>query len=583
MDVAPPSAFVRVKSGSSTWLCREDLVGQLLPNGQLPIDRWSAERRVSAVKSGPHRTVLRIESPVGVLFVKKYVVSDWAGRLLHLLRLPAAEREWNAIAAVRAARIPTVEPLAVGTIRVGIWTRESWLLTREIPDVVPLDEFVAQRHASGRFSVSARGNLAQQLGRLIGRMHAASLVHFDLHAGNILVRASGDDVSVWLIDLHEIRQRHTVSIEAAARNLALFDHYFLGQASRSDRRRFFAAWWDEIQKSHPRSIGSGTESTTCREVDAVCRSSEAAAYAKRDRKWRRGNRRLIVADGKGVTCRGLAGLGKEQLKAWRETTEVAQSNVRVDGLPDPGESSSTLGLHQTRECELRHFAPADSPAARLIARWSGGGPARNTWEVGHALRRRHIAAVHPLACVDRTAIDETSHVLLHVGPTSTLGESLRTLDLSADRRRAVRGLVERAARLIRRLHDSGFVHESLSPETIRVSNSQDRAIVLDGLEHVRCIGRVTYRDRVAQLEWLANSLRPTAAFRAADSVRFVRTYLSAVDDSWSRPRFARWARAAFRTLWRDLASRVGPVHNAGARVVDAEVIKLRQTSQHRAA
>jgi tRNA A-37 threonylcarbamoyl transferase component Bud32 len=556
-------------------------VGQLLPNGQLPIDRWRAERRVSAVKSGPHRTVLRVESPAGVLFVKKYVVGGWAGRLLHLFRSPAALREWNAIDAVRAAGIPTVEPLAVGTIRQGLWAHESWLLTREIPDVVPLDEFVKQRHAGGRFSVSARGNLARQLGQLIGRMHAASLVHFDLHAGNILVRASGDELSVWLIDLHEIRQRRFLSIESAARNLALFDHFFLRQASRSDRRRFFAAWWDEFRACRPVPTGSGAESTACRETDAVCRAAKAGAYAKRDRKWRRGNRRLIVADGNGVTCRGLAFLGKERLKALRDATE--DTAPRVSGVTNLAAASAALVTHQGPGWEQRNFVPGKTFATRLIARWTGSAPARNAWEMGHALLRRHIAAVHPLACVERTAIDETSHVLLDVGSTSTLAKFLSALDQTSDRRRVLRGVVERAARLIRHLHEAGFIHESLSPETIRLSNSQDRAIVMDGLEHVRSIGSVTYRDRVTQLESLLKNLGSTSAFRATDRVRFVRTYLSTSDDSWCKPQFARWERAAFRTLWRDIASRSVSFDRASAGAFDEGVARLRRTSRNRAA
>lgn len=568
-DVNLPSAFVRVHDATSSWLCQEEFVEQLLPQGKLPIDRWTAEGRVSAVKSGPHRSVLRIVTPVGVLFVKKYAVTDWTGRLLHLVRPPAAVREWNAIDAVRQAGIPTVEALAVGTVRAGLWTGESWLLTREIPDVTPLDEFVKDRRSPGGFSRSKRALLACQLGRLIGRMHAAGFVHRDLHAGNILVRSSGEAISVWLIDLHEIRPVRFLSVESAGRNLALFDHFFLGLATPSDRRRFFAAWWDEVGTLRNSPSAPRSESAACRQIDAHCRAAEASAFAKRDRKWRRGNRRLIVADSNGVACRGLAPFGKERLKAWRDAAE--------DASPMSGNDSDGA------EIVVRSFPPVPSLLARLRARWTGMGAARTAWEMGHALLRRRIQAVLPVACVDRTATGEHSRLLLDVRSRSTLEDILRMRDWPSLRPNLSRRLIEQSARLIRRLHDAGFVHESLSIQGLRVSGSDDLTVSFDDLHAVRKMACVSHPDRVAQLALLARSMESSASMKATDRMRFVRAYLSAAPAGWGKPSFVRRERAMCRALWRDVAGQIGAARNGITRSVDAGTIKPVDRLRHRAA
>lgn len=548
--------FVMCGAGDESWLCRNDVVARLLPSGRLPREVWESEGCMSTVKSGPHRAVFRVESPVGNLFVKTYRVVGWAGRVLHLVRRPAAWREWNSIRAIAAAGIPTVDPLAVGSVKSGIWMRESWLVTQEIEGVVPLDEFVTHDLGHAARPARTRGELATRLGRLIGTMHAAGFVHRDLHAGNVLVRMENGEPSLWLIDLHEIRRLGTVSFEAARSNLALFDHFFLGLATYSDRRRFFDSWRDAFAQD---STVAGARST-CRDVDAFCRAAEDSAFAKRDRKWRRGNRRLIVADAKNVVCRGLALLGKERLKALRD---APQRLAELAGLSGDLVAARLELAPRIQAAEVRRVEASIGSSNAI-----GSEPARHCWEMGHALLRRGIPTVRPILCIDRSARRDDSWIVLESPPSAvTLERRMKSKNASAAATRDSQPWILAAARVLQRLHARGFVHDDLSLRNVLIvpsastggdgaAHAEAAEVLFDGLEHVRQVsGGVTHRDRVEQLARLECAVARPARFSLTRRMRFLERYLAG--PTWMPHGSRRWNRSRLRGLWRDVFAQVG--------------------------
>ena len=65
---------------------------------------------------------------------------------------------------------------------------DSYLMTRDIPNSVPMDEFVLARQGNGSMTSAMRRSIAVELGDLIARLHAGRIIHSDLHAGNVMIR-----------------------------------------------------------------------------------------------------------------------------------------------------------------------------------------------------------------------------------------------------------------------------------------------------------------------------------------------------------------------------------------------------------
>jgi tRNA A-37 threonylcarbamoyl transferase component Bud32 len=127
---------------------------------------------------------------------------------------------WQRGHALLARGIPTARPLVVSEPRGGWFARDSYLVTERIAGAVDLHEY-ARRLASRTTPDRERRvrQLAQSVGTLIGRMHAAGLSHRDLKANNLIVVERAGSVDVLMIDLDGLRVRRTVGPATRSRDL----------------------------------------------------------------------------------------------------------------------------------------------------------------------------------------------------------------------------------------------------------------------------------------------------------------------------------------------------------------------------
>lgn len=155
--------------------------------------------------SGTERAVIRHYRRGGLL-----------GRLLgdRYLTGVRAVAELCTIEAARAAGVPAPECLAAVVRRRGIFNTAD-LIVREVPDAVPLDEWLG-----GNVRAAAMNAVRDALADAFGRLVAAKIFHPDLHAGNVLVQMHGNRPVVSLIDFDQARQLR--KLPPRLRNLMLF-------------------------------------------------------------------------------------------------------------------------------------------------------------------------------------------------------------------------------------------------------------------------------------------------------------------------------------------------------------------------
>lgn len=181
----------------------------------------------------------RMETPAGAVFVKRYNVFAWRVALGSLgTDAPAVRASRNA-AALRALGFET--PAVLGALeerRAGL-LRRSFFVTREaLGDTA---DCWWQRLAPGPAGADGRRRLAQALGELFRRLHAAGVYHADLKDVNILVREEGRTLVCTLLDLERVRFG-AVSDRLREKNLTQLSRTLGRHARRIDQARFLRSY-----------------------------------------------------------------------------------------------------------------------------------------------------------------------------------------------------------------------------------------------------------------------------------------------------------------------------------------------------
>ncbi len=273
-------------------------------------------------------TVGRVNTAVGVLYVKHYRVFAWRVALASLWRASPALSAWRAAQALAVRGFSTPEPVAAIELwRGGVLTR-SFFLTREVADALPADRhwqaILADGDAPRRRA--ARRALARALGDLFRRLHAAGLYHNDLKDVNVLVRGSADAPACVLLDLERVRVLARVGQRRRVKNLVQLARTLGRQASAADRARFLAAY-----AGAPRG-----------RTGHALRRQWAAAVARAAARKDRGKRPPAPAAGPrpSVTCTIICQNEQRKIRPCLESVAWCDEIVVVDG----GSTDGTLAI-----------------------------------------------------------------------------------------------------------------------------------------------------------------------------------------------------------------------------------------------
>jgi Lipopolysaccharide kinase (Kdo/WaaP) family/Protein of unknown function (DUF1570) len=544
--------------------------------------------RVTTIKSGPHRSVFRIDLPSGAVFLKHFKAARWWDAAGNTVRGAQAEREAQAAAKVAAAGIETIECVAVGVESRGPFAGDSYLVSRAIGSVVPLDELArSAAHAPVR-TPAFRRELARQLGSLSGRLHRAGLVHRDLHPANVLAEVKGNgQVRLTLIDLQGVRPRRKWGIvfrRAARARWDLFGLFnFFQDATRSDRCRFLSAYLGEAGIAH---AGTGwirgpsgfardarrPRLVLTRQLEAFCKRALRREQIRYDKKWQRSNRRLIVADSRAICCRGLAILGTDQVLELRANPDALFRPDRIRfwlrrttneraAIVDLWSAGSTLrceALETTRAVGWRDLLPN--------FRWSS---MRRAWEMSHALKRRGVSAARVLFYLESRSLSQVKEILVseRTGRSVPLSIFLthHLPGLSpAEKETWIKANSRLVAAELARMRDFSLVHQALSASDIVVgAETGPGSVLIGGVDRVERNRFLTPRRLSRALGQLHTSLAPFRELRRTHRLRFLEKYLG--------ERFG----AQWKSVWRTIAEEPSPAKGATRPVPLGEAVARR--------
>jgi len=428
-------------------------------------------------KAGRRRH-LRVRADGAVLLVKHIRVGTarhrWRETAKAALGLGAAEREWRALRRLRAAGVPAPEPVALGRTADG----DRLLVLRHLPGR-PLD-------AALRACRAERRPLLVATGALVARLHAAGLVHRDLHAGNVRVTDRGPV----LTDVGRVGRSRQA--RARRRDLACLDHSLEGLASRGDRVRVACA---ALGLSRP--LDAEARRALRRAARASRRRARSRARSRVSRSLRPGRRFAHARTG---AWRGL------RLRAFAEAELAAAlaAHARRDRpggartVKESGRSVVTRARLPVRDVVVKEV-PARGPwrAARDGLR---GSPARRAWRAGHGLQARGLPAATPLAFLERRrlGLPAASLVVLEALPEAAAAHALA---------RPPEETLAALTRALVALHRAAVSHRDLQADHVfLVPAGRGLEARLVDLDDVRFPRRLPDRRRRRALAQLAASL-----------------------------------------------------------------------------
>jgi tRNA A-37 threonylcarbamoyl transferase component Bud32 len=486
--------------------------------------------------------------------------------------------EYQRAVALADRQVPTITPLALGECGGVFRPGESFLITQALDDAQPLGAFLDRTLPTLSPARQARvgQRLAVELGRVVARLHDGGIVHDDLHPANLLVRLEGDEPRLFVIDLHPVRLGRPLGWRASRKNLIVLNRWFSMRVSRSDRLRFWRAYW------RARNLGEGDPARRDdRGDDLERRTWEAnlAFWKHRDRRCLGDNRSFrrvhsAVAAGHAVTDLDAAALealladpdepfrrpGVTLLKDSRSST-VAEFDLPVNG-----------SMRRVIYKRFRVTSWSD-PWAALVRR----SPALRSWVHGHGLLLRYLPTARPLAVFHRRrrGLAYEGYLITEKVPDAVdlhrfvAGQGALP---EPERQSRLRCCIDQVAKLVRDLHRRGLSHRDLkaanilanggreppeeslpSPQGVHAPRSPETLWLID-LVGVRLHDRLSRRRKVQNLARLHASFFQSAALTRTDKLRFLRTYLH-----WGM-----LGRGSWKRWWREVekATRAKVARNA---------------------
>jgi tRNA A-37 threonylcarbamoyl transferase component Bud32 len=458
------------------------------------------------IKQNASRTVYRGEIDGREIYLKHFHGRTWIHKLRRKLGRSDALRELKFAVHLNAFDVETPVPLAA-VCADGV----EWLATLAVPKVCPSEQWLAEQQRKGVAGQGLLNDAIAALGRQIGRMHAAGVIHGDLHCGNILMRCDQTPPQPVIMDLHRMVLRKCLSRRARIKNLAQLFHDRRNSTTRSQKVRFL---YHYIQSGQAEGTLRGWQLL----VEDFALRHAARQYKSRDRRVTGTNRYFTPIRLPGgwrghvvlASKRKLGGSQAANVVFTQQDWQAALSDI--DALFGAGEAVKDSKSSQIVHRRMRlgeHEVDVYIKRARQKRWWKRlldirRSRAVRAFELGHMLLTRRIATALPLAAIERRVgpvlrdniliTEAVNHPHLYDFMNTWLSNPPKTdAPISVPQQRQLaQQVLWQLGRMLQQLHDNKFAHRDLKATNICIrwepgENPEVVLVDLDGLTPVRCM------------------------------------------------------------------------------------------------
>jgi serine/threonine protein kinase len=535
MTLMRPDGLPSLRCGRRVWHVTS-AGAELFRSTGLDLEGWIGGGMAEVVKTNPARTVYRVTTGHGTIFIKHCKIPTSRVWWREIIRLPKARLEFENALALRERNISAVEPLAWGAPD-SLWPQESFLITRGHTRAMPFLHYL-ENVLPGLPPEEHRAicrQLACELGRFLALLHDAGVVHPDPHPGNLLVELPSCRIPRFaLIDLHAIHIGKPLNWIESRNNLALFNRWFQLRASRSDRARF----WHAYRRSRKQLPLSSSDA-----VRAEAKELERETDASNFRLWNSRQARCLGSN-----------------RYFRKVKRGVIHGLAVRDLPDAflhellANPDAAFEHHQTQTLKssptssvIEMMMPGPAGPVPVVLKQvnlrSGITPIKNllrqsqvlrSWANGHALRARWLPTPRPLAVFHRyrKGLPAEGYLLTEKVP----GAVVLDVAVAASRGRVLDGtppvatadltaISQKLARILRTMHDRGVSHRDLKAANILLADGHEPMLI--DLVGVRTGVRLGNSHRAKELARLNASFLHSPHVTRGDRLRFLLAYLAA--------------------------------------------------------
>lgn len=401
------------------------------------------------IKKNPVRTVLSADG----LMVKIYRVRALADKLRYLIMPSKARTEWEMAAALNDAGVPTVEPVAFGEKKKGIFLREAYFASVDLGDVEPLKTKVKNSAPQDRL------RLAEKAAGLARDLHSAGFYHRDLHCGNVVVSTKDD---LYVVDLH--RMSRGVGRAAIIRNLATlfgpagspFDE---GEAGRGVECYCHLSGIDNPEEIFARSCALAEEIS---EKHLASRTLRCIAESSRYTISRIGSARVYHR--RSVGADDITRILEAHEAGKKEGAAVHDSRRSIATRIECGWLDSSPVLFVKEEKKRGGLSSFSS----LIL----GSRTRNAWLASSALEVRRIPTPEPLAFIRRSRLGAGNIIVTRFVENAVSLKEMALRELTEEERAS---LISGLAPVCGALHRFGIYHSDWSAKNFLVCPGEGTA------------------------------------------------------------------------------------------------------------
>jgi tRNA A-37 threonylcarbamoyl transferase component Bud32 len=507
----------KIDCGQEQWWVAPNWRQQLLNQDGLRLQQWTDEGKVEIVKHSLNRTVYRVGLAGKPVYVKHYEVNDYLGRVRSWLRQAKAWIEWRHTVLLQERSVPTVTPVAVGRHpNLG-----SYIITEEIPDAQPLQEFLDLHWEEWKRSrqQGACQKLVKEIGTFLAQMLKNGIVHDDLHAGNVLVHTDALGHRNWyLIDPYNVQRKPRSHRKALLDTLALMIHNNWHRLSAQDRLR----GWLSFRQSMGLQLTKIDERRFLTQLHDEIQSRIYSVWNQRVRRNTKANRdfyELRVRRSRAWASRDIP--ADWLAKFLFEPEQSLKKPVQVIKRSRHGLAATIAG--PTEPVLIKKFTPRHV-WDRLFGRWRRS-PALHCYRMAYRLYTAFLPTARPLAVVEKHRHGQllSSYVLTeYLKDTVPLGEYWPQIAPEVQQQTLLS-----LAGLIQRLHSFRLSHRDLKLTNILARHHGEKPVelFLIDLRGVTHSFWLTTSRRQKDLARLALSAITSLKASRTDLLRFLRRYL----------------------------------------------------------